>query len=127
MSQVSIVQGLASSQSSSVPAAQVPPWQVSRPLHALLSAHAVPFATGVCWQPLSGLHASTVHGFASSQRSGVPAVQVPPWQVSAPLHTVASAHDVPFATGGLSHAPPLHTSAVHGLASAQSVSTVQVR
>ena len=41
---------------------------------------------------------SVVHALPSLQLSGVPAVHVPLWQVSFPLHTVASAHEVPFVT-----------------------------
>jgi hypothetical protein len=39
----------------------------------------------------------------SLQTSGVPAVQAPLWHVSAPLQTVASAHEVPLATGVVWH------------------------
>jgi hypothetical protein len=56
----------------------------------------------------------------SSQLSAVPAVQVPLWQVSAPLHTLPSLHDVPFNTGELmqpTNASQL--SAVHTLPSLQ--------
>src|SRR5262245_29906032 len=95
----SVVQALPSSQSSGVPAVQVPLWQVSAPLHTVPSAHEVPLATGDVTQPRVGLHESFVQTFPSLQTSGVPAVQIPAWQVSAPLHTVPSAHDVPFATG----------------------------
>jgi hypothetical protein len=35
----------------------------------------------------------------SSQLSGAPGVQTPLWQLSAPLQTLPSAHDVPFSTG----------------------------
>jgi hypothetical protein len=51
------------------------------------------------------------------QLSGVPATQAPAWQVSAPLHTVPSAHDVPLATAVFWHTPALHTSVVHGFMS----------
>jgi len=39
-----------------------------------------------------------VQGLLSLQLSAVPAVQAPAWQVSTPLHTFPSLHDVPFAT-----------------------------
>jgi uncharacterized membrane protein len=64
-----------------------------------LSLHDVPFTTGVCWQPSVALQVSMVHGFTSSQSSGVPLVQTPAWQVSMPLQTSPSVHDVPFVTG----------------------------
>jgi hypothetical protein len=47
------------------------------------------------------LHESIVHAFPSLQLSVVPAVHTPTWHVSAPLHTVPSAHDVPLATAAL--------------------------
>ena len=76
-SQVSVVQGLLSLQVSDVPAVQAPAWHVSTPLHTLPSLHEVPFGTAVCLQPAAGSHVSVVHAFASSQLSGVPAVQLP--------------------------------------------------
>ena len=65
----------------------------------LPSAHAVPLATGVCKQPKTGSQVSVVHTLLSLQLSAVPAVHTPAWQVSAPLHTFPSAHEVPFRTG----------------------------
>src|SRR5262249_39015162 len=96
--QVSVVQTLPSSQLSCVPGLQTPFWQVSVPLQTVLSAHDVPFTTGVCWQPRTGSQLSAVHGFASTQLSAAPPVQTPFWHVSAPLHTVASGQGSPFAT-----------------------------
>jgi hypothetical protein len=55
---------------------------------------------GAWVHPLTGLQASVVQALPSSQSSGVPAAHTPLWQVSVPLQTVVSAHDVPFATGG---------------------------
>jgi hypothetical protein len=99
---VSIVQTLPSLQLGGAPAAHVPAWQVSSPLHTVPSGHGVSFATAVFWQPRTALQLSVVHTFPSLQLRAVPAVHVPPWQVSAPLHTVESAHGVPFATGVVS-------------------------
>jgi hypothetical protein len=96
-------------------------------LHTVPSAHAVPFSTGVVWQPLAGLQLSVVHTFPSLHVSGVPAVQLPLWHVSAPLHTVPSGQAVPFGTGvvwqplaGLQLSvvhtfPSLHVSGVPGV------------
>src|SRR5262245_44417627 len=56
----------------------------------------------------------------SLQMSGAPGVQMPPWQVSLPLQTVASAHAVPLAV--LACWQPRRASqvsVVHGLASLQ--------
>ena len=93
------MQGLPSSQFSGVPAVQVPAWQVSAPLQTSPSAQEVPSATGVFWHPSTASQESAVQGLPSSQFSGVPAVQVPAWQVSDPLQTSPSAQDAPSATG----------------------------
>jgi hypothetical protein len=58
----------------------------------------VPFSTGVLAQPLTALQLSVVQTLLSLQLRAVPAVHVPPWQVSSPLQTVLSAHDEPFGT-----------------------------
>jgi hypothetical protein len=73
----SVVQAFESLQLSAVPAEQVPDWQVSGPLHALPSAHDVPFASGVFAQPVAGTQESVVQTLLSLQLGGVPAVQVP--------------------------------------------------
>jgi hypothetical protein len=96
--QLSAVQALESLQLSAVPAAQVPLWQVSAPLQRLESEHDVPLATLVNTQPVAGLQESVVQTLESLQVRAVPAVQTPPWQVSAPLQRLVSAHAVPLAT-----------------------------
>jgi hypothetical protein len=54
------------------------------------------------------------------QTSGVPAVHVPLWHVSAPLHASPSEQDVPFVTGVATQPVlGLHESVVHGLPSLQ--------
>src|SRR5436309_2199156 len=93
---MSVVQGLPSLQLSAVPAAHVPAWHVSAPLHTFPSLHEVPLATAACWQPCTGSHVSVVQGLPSLQLGGVPAVQIPAWHVSAPLHTLPSLHEVPL-------------------------------
>ena len=97
--QVSAVQGLPSSQLSAVPGVQTPPWQTSSPSQALLSAQEVPFSTAALLQPKTGSQVSVVHTFVSSQGRAAPGVHTPVWQVSLPLQTLPSLHDVPFATG----------------------------
>jgi hypothetical protein len=47
-SHVSVVHALPSSQSSGAPGVHAPPWHVSAPSHTELSAHDVPFTTGLC-------------------------------------------------------------------------------
>jgi hypothetical protein len=99
--QVSVVQMLPSLQLSAPPLVHTPAWQVSSPLHTLPSAHDEPFAAGGFWQPATGSQLSVVHTLESLQLSAVPAAHTPLWHVSAPLHTLASAHDVPFSTGAV--------------------------
>jgi hypothetical protein len=102
-SQLSAVQTLLSLQLSAVPAAQVPAWHVSFPLHTLPSGQAVPFETGVLEQPNTGSQESVVQTLLSLQLSGVAGVQVPLWQVSLPLQIFPSGQAVPFSTGVLAH------------------------
>jgi hypothetical protein len=64
-----------------------------------------------------------VHTFESLQVSGVPAVQLPVWQVSVPLQRLPSGHAVPFATFAFEHWPAVHVSVVQGLLSLQSAFT----
>src|SRR3989442_810545 len=70
-----------------------------------------------CAQPVIGSQASIAPAL---QLGGVPGVHTPDWQVSSPLQTLASAHDVPFATG-VRRQPALgsQVSVVQGLLSAQ--------
>ncbi len=74
-----------------------PAWHLSPTVHAEPSLH-VWVSSFVKTQPLAGLHVSTVHGLPSLQASGVPAMQVVPLQVSAPLHTFPSEQPVPGVT-----------------------------
>jgi hypothetical protein len=86
----------------------------------LVSAHEVPFRRGVFWQPNAGSQVSVVQTFESLQLSGVPAVHVLLWQVSAPLQTLPSLHAVPFATPANAHpVAGLQVSVVQGLLSLQ--------
>jgi hypothetical protein len=96
--QVSLVQAFPSLQVRAGPGVQTPPWQDSAPLQTLLSRQGVPLGTGGARQPATGSQLLVVQGLLSVHVSGVPATQVPPWQVSVPLHTVASAHEVPLGT-----------------------------
>jgi hypothetical protein len=106
---------------------QVPAWQVSVPLQRLLSLHGVPLVMGAVWQPVAGLQVSVVHALPSLQVSDAPAVQVPAWQVSAPLQRLLSLHAVPLASGGFWQTPAVQTSEVHGLPSVQSLPLEQGR
>jgi hypothetical protein len=123
--QASVVQALPSLQPSGVPAVQVAAWQVSVPLHGLPSLQAVPLVRAgwvhappphtslvqalpssaqgavllVKTQPLVGLQLSAVQPLLSLQVSGVPALQLPAWQVSAPLQALPSLQAVPLGAG----------------------------
>jgi hypothetical protein len=123
--QLSVVQTFPSLQTSAVPAVQVPFWQVSAPLQRFVSAHEVPFVTGVAVQPVAGLQPSVVHTLPSLQTIAVPAVHTPAWQVSAPLQRFPSGHAVPFATTAFPHTPAVQVSVVQGFESLQSAFTVQ--
>ena len=69
-------------------------------VQALPSLQLVPFATAVWMTPFVGWQLSVVQGLPSSTVGGVPDWQMPAaLQVSAPLHTVLSAQEVPAATG----------------------------
>jgi hypothetical protein len=115
----SAVQGFSSSVGSGVPAAQVPvALHVSCPLQTVASSQAVPVPTGVCFTPATGSQLSAVHGLPSSVAGGVPGLHIPTWQVSRPLHTVASSQAVPFVTAvWITPATGSHESAVHELPS----------
>src|SRR5262245_1281509 len=77
------------------PPAPPPPVRQSPP-EQLPLGHGVPSGRGVYWQPPGAAHESSVHGFWSSQVSGVPRMQTPPWQVSIPLHGSPSEQGVPL-------------------------------
>jgi hypothetical protein len=118
--QASVVQALPSLQLRGVPAAHTPLWHVSAPSHASPSEHEVPFATAALTQPVVVLQLSVVHTLLSLQLRLVPAVQVPFWQVSLPLQTFPSPHEVPFRTGlWVQPKTGSHVSVVHGLLSLQ--------
>jgi hypothetical protein len=82
-----------------VPAVQVPDWQVSVWVHALLSLHEVPFAlAGFEQAPVSTPHApASWHWSAAEQLIGFDPVQKWLWQVDDPVHGLWSSHAVPFA------------------------------
>src|SRR5262249_27440133 len=94
--QLSVVHAFESLQLSAVPAAQTPAWQVSAPLHTVLSAQDVPLVTAACWQPKAGSQVSVVQTLLSLQLSAVPAVHTAAGQGSAPLHTFPPLHAGPL-------------------------------
>jgi len=88
---------VAPGQVTGLPPVQTPDWHVSVCVQALLSLHDVPLVTGVCTQPVAGLHESAVHGLLSSHGMAalehVPAAQMPSetWHLSAAAHVTPSA------------------------------------
>ena len=85
--QVSVVQGLVSSQLGGGPPTQEPAAHVSLVVHALLSLQA---AVLLVWtQPDAGLQESSVQGFESSQLIVVPA-QTPPVHTSPDVQALPS-------------------------------------
>lgn len=79
-----------------VPAMQVPLWQMSPVVHALLSLHVVPFAlVGLEQTPVLVLQVPALwHWSLAVHVTGVP-TQVPLWQVSPVVHALLSLHAVP--------------------------------
>jgi hypothetical protein len=63
----------------------------------------VAFGFGVTLHPL-GVQTASLH--ASLTQLWLPETQLPPWQVSAPLHGSWSSQPVPSATGVYMHVPP---------------------
>jgi hypothetical protein len=118
--QESVVHGFPSLQMSGAESVHVPFWQVSVPSQRLASAHWVPLVTFGLAHPVVGLQLSAVQAFPSTQLRGVPGLQVPAWQVSAPLHALPSEHAWPFATAVFWHPETaLHESVVQGFESLQ--------
>jgi hypothetical protein len=82
-----------------LPPEQVPAWQLSPVVHALLSLHEVPFAFGGFEQvPVSTPHApASWHWSDAPQLIGLPPVQNWLWQVDVPVHGLWSSQAKPFA------------------------------
>src|SRR5262249_42446214 len=115
-SQESVVHGLPSSQLDGVPEVQRPAWQVSTPLHTVAAWQGVLSLPAACWPPCTVLHESAVQALPSLQSGGVPAVQLPFWQVSTPLQALPSLQVVPLlSTTNWHPAAGLQESPVHGL------------
>jgi hypothetical protein len=119
----SVVQELPSSQGGGAPGVQVPPWQVSVPLHALPSPQAIPSTTGRFRQPNRVSHESFVHGFPSSQFTGS-LTHEPPTQRSLVVQALVSTQSAAVTQHPgveVCRQPPgdVHESAVQGLPSSQ--------
>src|SRR5262249_15349501 len=73
-----------------------PARQVSLPLQKFPSLQLAPSSFGMCLHPPTALsHESVVHGSPSSQFGGGPLRQIPPPQVSTPLHALPSVQERP--------------------------------
>jgi hypothetical protein len=91
------------------PAVQLPPWQLSPTVHASESAlHVAPFAfAGFEQTPVAVLQVpASWHWSDAVQTVGVPAVQLPLWQLSPTVHALESAlHVAPFVFAGFEQTP----------------------
>ena len=117
-SQVSSVQGLASSQLGAAPGWQVPLAVHRSPtVQALPSVQLLPVA-GVFRQPPAVVQVSVVHGLLSSQLSVAP-VQLPALHLSPVVQASPSVQAVPVSAVFLQPADRSHTSCVHALLSSQ--------
>ena len=86
---------------------QVPFWQVSVCVQALLSLHAVPlFATGFEHAPVDASHVpATWHWSDAAHATGFEPMHAPDWQVSVWVQLFPSLHAVPLLAAGFEHAP----------------------
>src|SRR5205823_3398771 len=84
-----------------------PAWQVSLRVHALPSSHVLPSGlAGLEQAPVAGLQVpASWHWSGAVQRTGAPALQVPPAQVSPVVHTLPSSQVVPSGLAGLEQTP----------------------
>src|SRR4051794_32052610 len=102
-----------------LPPTHAPAWQESVWVHALASLQVAPSAfAGFVHTPDAGLHTpASWHWSWAVHVTGVPATHTPAaLQVSAPLHALPSAQDVPAAALTCEHVPlALQLSVVHGL------------
>src|SRR5262249_12042935 len=101
-----------------------PAWHVSACVHAFPSLHAAPFAFGGSEHtPDAGLQVpASWHWSAATHVTGLPPTHAPACHGSGAVQTFPSLHAVPFAFGGVVHAPDsgLHTPASwHWSAAAQ--------
>jgi hypothetical protein len=119
-SQKSSVQGFPSPQFGAPEPTHAPPAHWSPSVHTFPSLHG--FVFGNPWHPADGLQKSSVHGLPSSQLSGAPETQTPPWQVSLKVQALPSEHG-PSLFWCTQPRSGLHPSVVHGLPSSQSSAT----
>jgi hypothetical protein len=95
----SAVHDAPSTQTTLAPPTHTPAWHLSSRVQALPSLQDAPLPSGTNTHPLEGLHESAVQAMPSLQRSGVPAVQAPPWQLSPTVQAFPSVQPVPAGSG----------------------------
>jgi hypothetical protein len=121
--QASVLQGLLSWQSMTLPARHVPLWQESGPVQELPSSQAVPLAMLVKVHTcVASMHESFVQGLPSSQMRPPVARHAPVVQTSPVEQGFPSSQVVPLSAFTCVHpAAALQLSTVHGLPSSQAV------
>jgi len=94
-------------QTTGLPPVQLPDWQVSVCVHALLSLQLVPLGLdGFEQTPVDGLHVpATWHWSDAVQTIGLPLVQLPAWQVSDCVHALPSLQVEPLGLAGSEQTP----------------------
>src|SRR5262249_45660406 len=115
-SQLSSVQGLASSQLNAGAPVQTPFWLVSAVVEMLASSRGA--AVWACGKTLAGSLASSVEGLASPQLAGGALTQVPSWQTSPAVHALPSSQAAVLLVCRQPPAPS-QASSVQGLPSSQ--------
>ncbi len=88
--QASSVHKLASLQSIFLPPMHDLPAQLSALVHASPSSHGT--VLGMCAQPLTASHESSVHKLLSSHATAAPGWQLPPWHTSLSVQALLSVH-----------------------------------
>ena len=94
--QVSVVQGLLSSQPNAAPGTQLPPEHASPTVQELLSVQGA--VLNACWQPVDGKHVSSVHTLPSSQTIAGPGTHLPAAQTSPCVQTLSSVQGAVLST-----------------------------
>jgi hypothetical protein len=85
---------------------QVPEWQASCVVHALLSLQLVPSAAfGLLHVPVEGLQVPATWQLSCAVQVTAVPEHVPEWHASLVVHALLSLHDVPSDAFGLLHAP----------------------
>ena len=115
-SQLSLVQGLLSLQTTGLPLPHTPPPQTSPVVHGLPSLQAAVLAVAV--QPLTLSQASVVQAFLSSQTVAAPPTQAPALHASAVVHALPSEQGAVLA-GATQPLPGSQASVVQGFLSSQ--------